>query len=63
MDKEGGLVTRPPILDGTNYDYWKAHMVTFLKSMENNTWKEVIKGWEHPVVMDKDGKATTELKP
>ncbi|MCI64664.1 gag-pol polyprotein [Trifolium medium] len=37
-------------------------MVAFLKSMDNKTWKEVIKGWEHPVLKDKDGKDTTELK-
>lgn len=30
--------------------------------MDNRTWKAVIRGWEHPVVNDKDGKATTELK-
>ena len=27
------------------------------------TLKDVIKGWEHPVVNEKDGKATTDLKP
>jgi len=52
---EGVSSSRPPILDGTNYDYWKARMVAFLKSMDNKTWKAIIKGWDHPVVMDKDG--------
>lgn len=60
---EVGFVNRPPILDGTNYDYWKARMVAFLKSMDNKTWKAVIKGWEHHVVKDKDAKDTTDLKP
>jgi len=27
--KEGGSINRPPILDDTNYDYWKACMVDF----------------------------------
>lgn len=31
-----------------NYDYWKACMVSFLKSMEKKTWKVVIKGWSPP---------------
>lgn len=44
IDKEGGFVNRPPIMDSTNYDYWKACMVDFLKSMDNKIWKEVIKG-------------------
>ncbi|PNY13324.1 gag-protease polyprotein [Trifolium pratense] len=26
MDKEGGYVSRPPLLDGSNYDYWKSRM-------------------------------------
>jgi len=38
-------------------------MVAFLKSMDRKTWKAIIRGWEHHVVMDKDGKATTTLKP
>ncbi|KAK2392554.1 gag-protease polyprotein [Trifolium repens] len=58
MDMEGGSVGRPPLLDGTNYDYWKPRMMAFLKSMDSQTWKAVIKGWEHPVM-----RGTTELKP
>jgi len=60
---EGGSTTRLPILDGTNYDYWKAQMVAFLKPMDSKTWKAIIKGWEHYVVMDKEGNTTTTLKP
>src|SRR4030065_2234304 len=61
MDKEWN-VNKPPIMDGTNYDYWKARMVAFLKSLDSKTWKAVVKGWEHPKVKDKDGKDTSELK-
>ena len=63
MEKEGGPVNRPPILDGTNYEYWKARMVAFLKSLDSRTWKAVIKGWEHPKMLDTEGKPTDELKP
>ncbi|MCI52348.1 gag-pol polyprotein, partial [Trifolium medium] len=56
MDKEGGFVNRPPLLDGSNYDYWKSRTVAFLKSIDNKTWKSVVRGWEHPKVIDKDGK-------
>ncbi|KAK2357392.1 gag-protease polyprotein [Trifolium repens] len=58
MDMEGGSAGRPPLLDGTNYDYWKSRMMAFLKSMDSQTWKAVIKGWEHPVM-----RGTTNLKP
>ena len=63
MERERGQINRPPILDGSNYEYWKARMVAFLKSMDSRTWKAVIKGLEHPRLLDKDGEPTTKLKP
>ncbi|GAU35306.1 hypothetical protein TSUD_389310 [Trifolium subterraneum] len=62
MDREGGYVTRPPLLDDFNYDIWKARMIAFLKSMDSRTWKAVLKGWEHPKVKDANGADTDELK-
>ena len=56
-------MNRPPMLDGTNYDYWKSRMTAFLKSIDSKTWKAVLKCWEHPVVLDVDGNRTTLLKP
>jgi len=44
MDKEGGFVNRPSLLDGSNYDYWKSRMSAFLKSIDSKTWKAVLKG-------------------
>ena len=61
MDRDGGSVHRPPILDGSNYDYWKPRMVAFIKSLDNKAWKAVLKGWEHPVVT-KNGEATANKK-
>ncbi|GAU50939.1 hypothetical protein TSUD_411360 [Trifolium subterraneum] len=63
MDREGGYVTRPPLLDDSNYDIWKARMIAFLKSMDSRTWKAVLKGWEHPKVKDANGADTDVLKP
>ncbi len=54
-------MSRPPLLDGTNYDYWKSRMEAFLRSMDSKTWKSVENGWEHPTVTDKDGNVS--LKP
>jgi hypothetical protein len=48
MDKDITLVNKSPLLDGTNYDYWKSCMTAFLKSLESRTWKAVFRGWEHP---------------
>jgi len=38
-------------------------MSDYLKSIDNKTWKAVLKGWEHLVVLDKDGNKTEVLKP
>ena len=63
MDKEGGFVSRPPMLNGSNYDHWKPKMIAFLKSIDSRTWKAVLKGWDHPMIVDKDGNSTGVLKP
>jgi len=63
MEKYGWFVNKPPLLDETNYDYWKSRMSAYLKCIDNKTWKVVLKGWEHPVVVDKDGHKTEVLKP
>jgi len=63
MDKADGFVYKPPLLDGSNYNYLKSRMSAFLKSIDSKTWKAVLKGWEHPVALDKDGNKTTVLKP
>jgi len=55
MEKIGEFVNRPPLLDGTKYDYFKSRMSAYLKSIDNKTWKAMLKGWEHHIVLDKDG--------
>jgi len=62
MEKEGGQVNRPHVLDRSNYDYYKVRMVAFLKSIDSKTWKSILKGWDHPLVKDKNAKDITELK-
>src|ERR1044072_4424091 len=64
-NKEGGSVHRPPVLDGTNYDYGKAMMIVFLRSMDSKTWKVIVKGWTPPVDKKTDegtSVTTTDLK-
>src|SRR3954469_10734826 len=56
MDKEGGgFIMRPPILDGSNYDYWKPLMVAIIKSVDNKAWRAVESGWKHPEKIMEDG--------
>ncbi|XP_058767373.1 uncharacterized protein LOC131641069 [Vicia villosa] len=62
MDKEGGFVNRPLVLTGSNYDYWKPHMVAFIKALDSKAWKAIVKGWKHPVVLDAIKQPTSTLK-
>jgi len=63
MEKEGGQVNIPPILDGSNYDYCKVRMTSFLKYIDNKTSKVVLKVWDHPCVKVNDTNNTPELNP
>src|ERR1044072_2274068 len=58
-NKEGGSVNRPPLLDRTNYDYWKARMTAFLRAIDNKTWKAIVKGWTPTVETTTEGTSTT----
>jgi len=42
--------TSIPAFDGRNYDYWKAHMRFFLKSID--CWKTIENGWTKPADMN-----------
>ena len=59
---EGCATNKPPLLDGTNYGYWKARMMAFLKSLDLNCWKAVMVGWEQPTETSEDGVATPKTK-
>lgn len=51
--KEDGFVNRPSILDRINYDYLKAYMFDFFKSIDNKIW-EVVINWGTPLTIKVD---------
>ena len=59
--REGASVTRPPLLDGENYCYWKARMKAFIKAVEEKAWRSILTGWTHPTMKDSEGRSI--LKP
>jgi len=54
--KEGGSISRPPLLDGSNYSYWKARMKAFIKAQDEKAWRAILIGWKHPETKDAEGK-------
>jgi hypothetical protein len=63
MDKEGGIMDKPPLLNDSNYDIWKSRMTAFLKSLDGRAWKAVLKGWDHTKVKDANNVDTDVFKP
>ena len=53
---EVASVTRPPLLDSSNYTYWKARMMAFIKSLDEKAWVAIIEGWSPPVIKNEEGK-------
>jgi len=46
LDKISQSLNIVPVFDGTNYGYWKARMLFFLKSID--CWSIVETGWTKP---------------
>ncbi|XP_060961015.1 uncharacterized protein LOC133031514 [Cannabis sativa] len=55
MFREGGSTSRPPMLEGSNYPYWKTKMRAFLKAVDERVWMAVAEGWSPPTVTDEEG--------
>ncbi|CAM8962862.1 unnamed protein product [Rhodiola kirilowii] len=50
--REGQNITRPPLLEGNKYGYWRVRMKAFLKSQDESVWEAVENGWIHPVTTE-----------
>ncbi|CAM8908593.1 unnamed protein product [Rhodiola kirilowii] len=59
--KEGQSITRPPLLEGSNYATWKPMMKSFLKSLDAKAWMSVQSGWTEPMMNNLTGDPV--LKP
>ena len=51
-----GSTSRPPLLKGTKYGYWKARLRAFKKSIDEKSWGSIVLGWEPPTKTDVEGK-------
>ncbi|CAM8937138.1 unnamed protein product [Rhodiola kirilowii] len=60
--REGHNITRPPLLEGNKYGYWRVRMKAFLKSQDESVWEAVEQGWTHPVATDEEGKLSLLAK-
>lgn len=58
---EGGSISCPPLLDETNYPYWKSRIWAFIRALDIKAWRSILTGWSHPTIKADDG--TVSLKP
>ncbi|CAM8895826.1 unnamed protein product [Rhodiola kirilowii] len=54
--REGQNITRPPLLEGNKYGYWRVRMKAFLKSQDESVWEAVEQGWTHPMTINEAAK-------
>jgi gag-polypeptide of LTR copia-type len=54
MDVCGISINAPPVLDGTNYPWWKTAMRTFLLSHDFLSWVCVENGYQPPFAMERE---------
>ena len=60
--KDSESTSCPPLLDGTNYEYWKVRMCVYIKSLDIKVWRSVFTGWSPPTKIDNDGKTMVKTK-
>ncbi|TYJ99744.1 gag-pol polyprotein [Cucumis melo var. makuwa] len=48
--REGPSASRPPVLDGKNYFYWKPRMIFFIKTLDGKEWRALVGGYEPPMI-------------
>ena len=52
MDSTESNNCRMPILDGTNYGYWKLRIRQLMRSLDITYWEACLKSYEQPYLVD-----------
>ncbi|KAA0035023.1 gag-pol polyprotein [Cucumis melo var. makuwa] len=42
--------SRPPVLDGKSYSYWKPRMIFFIKTLDGKSWRALVAGYDPPMI-------------
>lgn len=51
FNRERTFTNKPPLLDRTNYPYWKVKMIAFLRAIDDQVWDIVVEGYTDPTVV------------
>lgn len=50
--QEDDFATFLPLIDGSNYTYWKMGMRAFINSLDDNAWIACEEGWSSTTILD-----------
>ena len=53
---KGASISRPLLLDETNYPYWKTEIRAFIRALDVSVWRSILIGWTLPTMTDSKGK-------
>ena len=59
---EGASISHPPLLDETNYPYWKTKTRAFIRALDVRAWRSILIGWTPPTTTDGEGKKMIKPK-
>ncbi|KAA0042419.1 gag-pol polyprotein [Cucumis melo var. makuwa] len=59
--REGPSASRPPVLDGKNYYYWKPCMIFFIKTLDGKACRALVGGYE-PLMITVNGVSVPKPK-
>ena len=59
---KGSSITQTPLLNDTNYPYWKVRMRAFIKSQDERDWRSILSGWTPPTDKDKEGNTKVKFE-
>ncbi|KAA0068053.1 gag-pol polyprotein [Cucumis melo var. makuwa] len=48
--REGPSASRPLVLDGKNYSYWKPRTIFFIKTLDGKSWRALVAGYDPPMI-------------
>ena len=63
FNRDGTSISKPPLLYGSNYPYWKVRMTAFLQSIDVDVWNCVEFGYTKPTIITDGNKTIEKPKP
>ena len=54
-------VNRPPMLEGTDFAFWKCRMQAYIEAQDSDVWNKIFRPYEVPVTITDINKTDVDL--